>query len=323
VNKNNRQYNKKISISPVYVLLFCFFSSLFSNCNSRARWHTSTLLYFDTVCEIKLFCHTPQFNSANEKIKEIFSDVEKHFSPESKDYSSPVVLKLFKRAQKVYKNTKGCFDITVAPISNIWGFRSHSYRVPTQGEISLILKNVGMNKIKKKEKKLLVPKGMKLDWGAVAKGYGIDRASRELNKMGIKRGFINAGGDLYCWGNNPEDRNWKIGIKHPRGKGILGVISISDLGTATTGDYQRFFKKNNTRYHHVFDPKTGHPARGKQSVTVTGPETLLCDALSTALFVSKNPEKILIKYPDYGALIIDSKGKMSFIGRIYSFQHLK
>ncbi|NOR21317.1 MAG: hypothetical protein GQ476_01260, partial [Candidatus Aminicenantes bacterium] len=75
--------------------------------------------------------------------------------------------------------------------------------------------------------------------------------------------------------------------------------------------------------HHVFDPRTGYPAQGKQSVTVCGPETLICDALSTALFVSQEPEKILEKYPDYGAIIADSDGNLSFLGKTYPFNPIE
>ena len=136
-------------------------------------------------------------------------------------------------------------------------------------------------------------------------------------QTGIKNGFINAGGDLYCWGKNPDQESWRIGIKRPRGSGISAILYIADTGAATTGDYQRFFIQEGIRYHHVFDPKSGYPSEGKQSVTVVGPETLVCDALSTALFVSGQPEEILKKFPDYGAVIIDSEGKVLLIGKEY------
>lgn len=180
-----------------------------------------------------------------------------------------------------------------------------------------------MNKIKEDNGALVLLPGMKLDWGGIAKGCAIDLASRALIEMGISRGFINAGGDLYCWGKNPDGQDWNIGIQHPRSKGYLGILSITQLGAATTGDYQRFFIKDGARYHHVFDPRTGYPASGKQSVTVCGPETLLCDALSTALFVSKNPEIIMDKYPEYGAIIIDSEGDISFVGKAYPLSRVE
>ncbi len=226
---------------------------------------------------------------------------------------------LYQRALQVYRNSDGSFDITVAPLSQLWGFLSKSYLVPTQDQIDSILENIGMDKIKIENGALILPPGMKLDWGAIAKGYAIDLASRSLIELGISNGFINAGGDLYCWGKNPDEQDWNIGIKHPRKNGYFGILSISDLGAATTGDYQRFFIRDGFRFHHVFNPATGYPARGKQSVTVYGPETLICDALSTALFVSSQPETILEKYPDYGTIIIDSEGNLSFLGKAYPF----
>jgi len=304
-------------------ILILFFLFLIPGCRSGEKWHTSTFLFFDTVCEIKIFCSETASKSAEQEIKHVFSEIEGHFSPGIRDYASQPVLELFQRALNVYQNSNGCFDITVAPLSKAWGFFNGSLHVPPSNEIKALLKYIGMNKIKEENGSLILLPGMDLDWGGIAKGYGIDLASKSLIAMGIMKGFINAGGDLFCWGQNPDNQPWKIGVKHPRKSGFLGVLGISDLGTATTGDYQRYFIEKGTRYHHVFNPSTGYPAKGKQSVTVIGPETLLCDALSTALFVSNKPEMIIEKYPEYGAILVDSNGKISLIGKPYPFQPLK
>jgi len=179
-----------------------------------------------------------------------------------------------------------------------------------------------MDKIKEQNGTLVLKPGMELDWGGIAKGLAIDLVSRSLKSLTVDRGYINAGGDLRCWGKNPDEQPWKVGIKHPRKSGYLGILSITELSAATTGDYQRFFEKKGVRYHHVFDPRNGYPARGKQSVTVIGPETILCDALSTAIFVCDTPENILGKYPQYGAIIVDSEGKLRIVGKSYSFKPL-
>lgn len=296
---------------------------LLPGCGVKERWHTSTILAFDTICEINIFCSSSRFKSAQEEVQRVFSEIESLFSPEADDYSSPLVIDLFQRALKVYQDSNGCFDITVAPLSRIWGFFSKSYVVPAPEQIKSALELIGMEKVEERNAALILRPDVGLDWGAIAKGFGIDLASKSLVRMGISNGFINAGGDLYCWGNNPSDQSWNIGLKHPRESGFLGVLSISDLGAATTGDYQRYFVKNGIRYHHVFDPRTGYPAQGKQSVTVCGPETLICDALSTALFVSQEPEVILEKYPDYGAIIADSDGNLSFLGKTYPFNPIE
>jgi len=295
------------------ILLFL----LLSGCGPKEKWKTATFLYFDTICEVNIFCLPQRFDSYQDEIHRVFSEIETHFSPDAMDYSSPLVLELFDHALQLYLDSEGFFDITVAPLSKLWGFADKKYQVPQPEEIEDALKYIGMDKIGKENGCLILLPNMELDWGGIAKGLGIDLVSKALKEMEVTRGFINAGGDLFCWGKNPSNSLWKIGIKHPRKKGFLGVLSVSDLGLATTGDYQRYFVKDKVRYHHVFNPHTGYPSRNKQSVTVIGPKTLFCDALSTALFASSNPEKIIEKYPDYGAIIVDSQGNVFTVGKSY------
>ncbi len=309
---------KKASLLFFSLLLFAGIS-----CKDRKTWHNSTLFYFDTVCEVTLYCSSPQFYTAQEKIHQILSQIEILFSPENKDLSSPLVFNLFEKAASVFYGSDGAFDITVGPLLDLWGFRSGPYSVPNGPSLLTALESVGMEKIKTKEKQIILPPNMALDWGGIAKGYGVDVAAMVMIEMGIQKGFINAGGDLYCWGTNPDHKPWQIGIKHPREESFLGILSLSDIGAATAGDYQRFFLKDGIRYHHIFDPKTGCPAYGKQSVTAIGPEASICDALSTALFVSSDPAAILERYPTYGAIIVNKEGEISRLGKLYPFYQRK
>jgi thiamine biosynthesis lipoprotein len=289
-------------------------------CGNAPSWHKTTFLYFDTVCEVQVFCPRSVYIHAREDIDRIFADIDRVFAPGKKEYSTPEVRALFALALEIHRRSQGCFDITVAPLSELWGFHGGPLRIPTPEAQRAALQHVGMTKIKFDETGLSVPASMALDWGGIAKGYGIDQAAQALKARGIARGFLNAGGDMFCWGSNPQGRPWQIGIKHPREEGYAGVLSIRDLGAATTGDYQRYFMQKGVRYHHVFDPRTGFPARGKQSVTVVGPETSLCDALSTALFVSESPEKILARYPEYGAFLVYADGEPASLGKPFPFR---
>lgn len=288
-------------------------------CRKAPGWQQTTLLYFDTVCEIKLWCTGAEFNASQKTIEQVFGFIEEFFSPDVNRLDSPEVNALFDTALAVYHNSAGNFDITIAPLAALWGFRSGEHRVPEPQEITSVLNSIGMDKVVKENSRIRLPAGMALDWGGIAKGYGIDLAFRALQRAGIQHGFINAGGDLFCWGKNPSAGSWRIGIKHPRESGFLGILDISGVGVATTGDYQRFFMHENIRYHHVFDPHTGYPARGKQSVTVIGPEACICDALSTALFVAQDPAAILAEYPEYGAVIVAADGKIYRAGKAYPF----
>ncbi|MFP4081320.1 MAG: FAD:protein FMN transferase [Candidatus Aminicenantes bacterium] len=274
------------------------------------------------MCEIKVFCFPSEFSLCQQKVADVFSEIESHFSPGSQDYFSPIVIDLYHKALEVYHHSGGSFDITVGSLSRIWGFMDKSFRLPAPEQIREKLDLIGMDKIQEKKGALILKPDMELDWGSIAKGFGVDLAFRSLESIPVEKGFINAGGDLYCWGKNPENDNWKIGIKHPRKQGYLGILSISGAAASTSGDYQRFFEKDGVRYHHILNPSTGYPAQGKQSVTVIGPQTLMCDALSTALFVSEEPENVLKEYPGYGAILVDDKGKISILGKAYSFRPL-
>ena len=289
-------------------------------CRGTHSWHKTTFLYFDTVCEVQLYCSSSVFGEAKDRIVRVFDRTALVFSPGAERHTAPEALALFKLAWDVYQRSSGCFDLSVAPLSRLWGFRSGAHRVPEPPDIQAALRSVGMDRIRLLSDRLEVPEDMELDWGAIAKGYGLDAAVQALKELGIRRGLINAGGDLFCWGLNPRGLPWQVGIEHPRDEGYLGVLSLSEMGAATTGDYQRFFLSEGTRYHHVFDPRTGRPARGKQSVTVVGPLTSLCDALSTACFVSESPEDILAHYPDYGAFVVDDEGAVSSLGKAFSLR---
>ena len=289
-------------------------------CQPRVEWRQKSLFVFDTLCDFKLYCTDAEFKTARQVILDVFRDIQEKFSPDADDVSSPLVLDLFRKSRQAYEDSNGAFDITVKPLSRLWGFQHNSNYVPTAAQVQEALKHVGLTKVRDKGPRLVLEPGMGLDWGGIAKGLAVDMAVRAVKARGLARGFINAGGNLYCWGKNPDGGPWKVGVKHPRRVGLMGVLSLEDLGAATSGDYQRYFESGGVRYHHIFDPKTGYPARGKQSVTIIGPEAVICDALSTALFVSPKPETILKKYPGYGAILVDDKGRVSYLGKRFPFQ---
>ncbi len=305
------------TLSLAKSLRYLFLLSLFilSQCRPGKTWHSETLFFFDTVCDIQVWCLPDEAAAVQEEVRRIFTEVETLFSPATENLSSPAVLELYQKARRVYDNSDGYFDIAVGTLSDLWGFSSKSYQIPRPQDIAAAMSFVGMDKIVVRQGLVLPLPGVKLDWGGIAKGWAVDRAAKSLRAKGYSRGFINAGGDLYCWGKNPAGTDWRIGIQHPRRQGYLGVLTVSDIGVATSGDYQRYFERDGIRYHHLLDPKTGYPARGKRSVTVIGPETTVCDAVSTAIFVSPRSQSMIDKYPEYGAIIVDEEGNISLVGR--------
>lgn len=150
-----------------------------------------------------------------------------------------------------------------------------------------------------------------LDFGAIAKGYALDRGIEVLRQHGIGHAIVNAGGDLRLIGRHRE-KPWRIGIRHPRQKAeVVATLELEgDVSIVTSGDYERFYMHQGRRYHHIIDPATGMPAGQAQSATVIAPDALLADGWSTALFILGADGVALMEKMGYAALLIDNEGKI-------------
>jgi len=228
---------------------------------------------------------------------------------------SPETVKVIKRAQEVSKLSGGGFDITVAPLVQLWRKARERGMPPEMEEVkeNLNLVNFRNLKIHYGGRVLLKKKGMAIDLGGIAKGYAVDRAFELLKGLGYRNLVVNAGGDLRVGGSKPKGP-WSIGIQHPRDpEKILARISLSDTAVATSGDYEKFFIHQGKRYHHILNPKNGFPAEGCQSVTVLHKEGTTADALATAIFVL-GPEKgyaLCQRLEGVDCLIVDREGNVT------------
>lgn len=126
----------------------------------------------------------------------------------------------------------------------------------------------------------------KLDLGAIAKGYGVDRSVDALRRWGIRGAIVCVGGDLYALGDGPEGAPWRVGIQDPDdAHGVVAVLDASDVAIATSGTYQQFFRYRGRRYHHLLDPSTGAPTETSvRSFTVQADRCLRADVAATALY---------------------------------------
>jgi thiamine biosynthesis lipoprotein len=202
---------------------------------------------------------------------------------------SPETFYIIKKAKDFYALSNGAFDITVAPLINLWGFTSKQYYLPSDREIKNTLRLIGSDKIVLHENNSVIQfkiRGMQIDLGAIAKGFAIDCAVAKLKDAGIKSCLINAGGQIYCLGNR-FFKPWKVAIKDPRKENRLaGYLELKDKAVSTSGDYEQFFFKGNKRYSHILNPKTGYPADTDIiAVTIISNDGLTADAVSTMIFV--------------------------------------
>ena len=200
---------------------------------------------------------------------------------------SPDLLKVVQRGVYWGKLSNGAIDISIGPAIKLWEFNSERPVIPDKKNLVDAAKFINYKDIIIEGNSIsLKKKGMSLNLGAIGKGFAVDQAIRELKKLGIKSGVINAGGDLRAFGLITGKRPWHIGIQHPRKpEQIIVSLDIKDKGIATTGDYQRYFIKNKARYHHILNPQNGWPTNKTISATVVADTVMDADALSTALFI--------------------------------------
>ncbi|MDD5108591.1 MAG: FAD:protein FMN transferase [Candidatus Omnitrophica bacterium] len=242
------------------------------------------------------------------------------FNRKSQPITDPEIIGLIKRSLEISKDSGGAFDITVASLSELWGFYAKSLRIPKDEEIKECLRHVGYQHLLFKDGELNKDdQAVRIDFGGIAKGYALAEAAKVLKDNGITSALIDLGGDVYVLGKNVITP-WKIGIKNPRGKDILGYIEAQDQVVASSGDYERFFIENKKRYHHIFNPVTGYPTEGVAGVTVIHQDPVLAQAWAKIPFilgVQKGIQK-LNKIKDLRAVIITTDGQM-----IYSEDKLK
>lgn len=153
---------------------------------------------------------------------------------------------------------------------------------------------------------------MRLDVGAIAKGYAAQQVCKQMPK-GL---LVSIGGNVKATGSKPIDGSaWTVGIQDPDGANneYIYRVSIEDLSVVSSGDYQRYFTVDGIRYHHIIDPQTLYPATSFRAITILCEDSGVADGLSTALFLmnQEDGEKLLEKY-DAQALWIDANGNTTY-----------
>jgi thiamine biosynthesis lipoprotein len=192
--------------------------------------------------------------------------------------ASAILFEAVRFALSVAEDTGGAFDPAVGHLMAARGFdREHrsgrTTRAPVAAAEGVSYRDVHVDA---DARTITLDRPLTLDLGAVAKGLAIDAAARELQPFGDFA--IDAGGDLYLGGRNPDGAPWSVGIRHPRLDGqLIDSLRISNKAVCTSGDYERGA--------HILDPRAGSVSAAAASVTVVAPTAMLADALATAAFV--------------------------------------
>ena len=225
------------------------------------------------------------------------------------------LFRLIQRSLDISVLTRGAFDITYDSVGQHYDFRER--RRPDAATVEAERPFIDYQLVTLDRAARTVSfgqEGVRINLGGIAKGYVVERGVDMLRNAGVRHAIVTAGGDSRLLGDR-RGRPWMIGIRDPREDGEVAIsIPLADEAVSTSGDYERYFEEEGIRYHHIIKPSTGEPATGVHSATVFGPDAVLTDALSTAVFVLGVDRGLTLigTLPDYESIVIDAAGRVYY-----------
>jgi len=186
----------------------------------------------------------------------------------------------------------GAYDVTVAPLVNLWGFGPQftAEKIPAPDAVENAMSKVGYEALNfdLETRTLTKTEPRELDFSSIAKGYGVQRLADNLEQQGVEHYLVEIGGELLAKGLNPKGQSWKVAVRYPDAtrQGAAMALGLDDVGVATSGDYFNFFQVGGQHFSHLIDPRTGEPIHHEVvSATVVDQNITRADALATTLLV--------------------------------------
>jgi thiamine biosynthesis lipoprotein len=236
---------------------------------------------------------------------------------------------VFNKAQEIAAITDGTYDITCAPLVNLWGFGFEKSGEVTPQIIDSIRQFVGYRKIRLEGRKVVKESPhVQINASSIAKGYACDVVAELLDLYEITDYMVEIGGEVHAKGKNPTGQCWNIEISKPIDDTTGTIrkhqrfIRLNNQSLATSGNYRNFYVKDGIKYGHTINPLTGYPAGTMEadnylpllSATVLYPDCMTADALATAFMVVGLEKACVLaeQFPeiDYLFIYANEKGEL-------------
>ncbi len=307
--------NKLISaLMALCMLLSCI--PLSSCAKKTEKFSEHSFDYFDTVTTITGFAESREaFDAVAEEILEELGEYHRLFTiyhrfegmenlctinelVEGEHRTVTVderIIEMLLYAKEMHTLTQGRVNIAMGSVLSIW----HDYRsdgmddpaaaeLPPMDKLAEAAEHTDIDALvidRAASTVTITDPQMKLDVGAIAKGYAVEKVAQEMEKKGITGYILNVGGNVRAVGEKPDGEGWTVGLEHPEDtEEYLAYLSITQEALVTSGSYQRYYLVDGKRYHHIIHPETLMPAEGYLSVSILSKSSAAGDALSTALF---------------------------------------
>ncbi|MDE6657551.1 MAG: FAD:protein FMN transferase, partial [Oscillospiraceae bacterium] len=288
---------------------------LYSGCQRQEETSEQVLssrdiFAMDTYMNLKIYCDNSE--TAQEALQageNLIQDLENKFSVTNPDSDisfinqsagTPVqvssdTVNLLETACTIGNASNGALDISIYPVLKAWGFTTQNYQIPDENLLKNLLNSVDYTKISIENNFIQIPEDFQIDVGALAKGYTSDKLIALFQEYGTESAVINLGGNVQTLGTKPDGSFWNVAVVNPFSPSEnMCILQIADKAVITSGNYERYFiGEDDNIYWHIIDPADGYPANnGLISVTIIGESGLLCDALSTAIFIMGTEQAI-------------------------------
>lgn len=309
---NKKMYCKTV----VFCLLICIvMTSCAKNQTEKNKYSAYSMEYFDTVITIVGYEETKEeFDAIAYDILSEFGEYHRLYTIYHRydgienlctvnELASGVhrtvkvdqrIIDMLLYAKEMYDFTQGTVNVAMGSVLSLW----HNYRIlgmdnPEEAELPPYEKLLSASKHTDIEDIIIDEINntvtlndplMKLDVGAIAKGYATEQVAKHLEEHGISGYVLNVGGNVRTVGSKPDGTPWVVGLENPSGAEYLDYLQLNGQSVVTSGSYQRYYYVDGKAYHHIIHPDTMMPAEGFLSVSVICEDSGLGDALSTALF---------------------------------------
>ncbi len=307
----------------------------------KSKYSTYSMDYFDTVITVTGYEKSQEaFDAVSKDILAAFGEYHRLYSiyhrfdglenlctinelVDGKHRTVTVdrrIIDMLLYAKEMYAKTDGVMNVAMGSVLSLW----HDYRtlgmdnpkeatLPPMERLREAAKHTDITKMVIDEANntvTLTDPLMKLDVGAVAKGYAVERVARALEQKGISGYVLNVGGNVRTVGSKFDGTPWTVGIENPDGEDYLAYLHLSGESVVTSGSYQRFYYVDGKPYHHIIHPDTLMPAEGFVSVSVVCKDSGMGDALSTALFCmpQKDGLALIETMPEVEAMWVTADG---------------
>ena len=224
---------------------------------------------------------------------------------------------LVRRSLALSATSEGAFDLTIAPLTLLWGITTDHPAVPAKGDIAAALTLVDDSAVVLEESAHTVQlaAGQGLDLGGIAKGNACAVAQKVYEKYGVSSAVLSIGGNVYIRGKNPDGSRFKVGFRDPTGSenSYIAALEMEDQVMAVSGGYERYFEQDGVRYCHILNGRTGWPVESDiLSVGAISADGTVADFMSTTLYVwgAEKTRAYMKENPDMLIVMLDQDGRL-------------